>query len=114
MGLFWYSAQKYRDFVLELEFTCSRTETNSGVFLRVPRVPVNNDYIYHSFEIQIDDASKEIHHTGAAYDAELPKPTHQNPQEKGTSSSSHFWENASRWSSMVLRSWTGKRNPGER
>ncbi len=73
MGLLWYSAQKYRDFVLELEFKCSRPETNSGVFLRVPQVPVNNDYIYHSFEIQIDDAGKGIHHTGAAYDAEAPK-----------------------------------------
>ncbi len=72
MGLLWFSAQKYRDFVLELEFKCSRPETNSGVFLRVPDMPVNNDYIYHAFEIQIDDTSKGAHHTGAAYDAEAP------------------------------------------
>lgn len=72
MGLLWYSAQKYRDFVLELEFKCSRPQTNSGIFLRVPEIPVNNDYIFHSFEIQIDDTSKDIHHTGAAYDAEAP------------------------------------------
>ncbi|MGB2907055.1 MAG: family 16 glycoside hydrolase [Candidatus Aminicenantaceae bacterium] len=72
MGLLWYSARKYGDFVLDLEFKCEFKNTNSGVFLRVPEMPVNNDYIYHSFEIQIDDASEGIHHTGAAYDAEAP------------------------------------------
>jgi sugar phosphate isomerase/epimerase len=72
MGLLWYSVRKYRDFVLDLEFKCERENTNSGIFLRVPEVPVNNDYIYHSFEIQIDDASQGVHHTGAAYDAEAP------------------------------------------
>jgi sugar phosphate isomerase/epimerase len=72
MGLFWYSAKKYADFVLELEYKCSRKNTNSGIFLRVPEMPVNNDYIYHSFEIQIDDASKDKHTTGSAYDAEAP------------------------------------------
>jgi len=72
MGLFWYSARKYRDFVLELEYKCAQKNTNSGIFLRVPEMPVNNNYIYHSFEIQIDDASKEIHATGSAYDAEAP------------------------------------------
>jgi sugar phosphate isomerase/epimerase len=73
MGLLWYSAKMYRDFVLELDFKCSRKDTNSGVFLRVPAVPVNDDYIYHSFEIQIEDAGQGIHATGAAYDAEAPK-----------------------------------------
>lgn len=72
MGLMWYSARTYGDFVLDLEFKCERENTNSGIFLRVPGVPVSNDYIYHSFEIQIDDASEGIHHTGAAYDAEAP------------------------------------------
>jgi hypothetical protein len=72
MGLFWYSAKKYTDFVLELEYKCSQKNTNSGIFLRVPNMPVNNDYIYHSFEIQIDDASKGIHATGSAYDVEAP------------------------------------------
>jgi len=40
--------------------------------LRVPQMPVNNDYIFHSFEIQIYDKGKDIHKTGAAYDAEAP------------------------------------------
>ncbi|MDH4350663.1 MAG: DUF1080 domain-containing protein, partial [Gemmatimonadota bacterium] len=58
MGLFWYSAQAYGDFVLELEFKCADVNTNSGVFVRVPGVPTSDDYIYHSFEVQIDDASE--------------------------------------------------------
>jgi len=73
MGLFWYSAREYGNFVLELEFMCAARTTNSGVFLRVPGVPTSDEYIYHSFEIQIDDAGEGIHATGAAYDAEAPR-----------------------------------------
>ena len=72
MGLFWYSVRKYKDFILELDYRCSRMDTNSGVFLRVPDLPASDDYIYHSFEIQICDAEEGIHKTGAAYDAEPP------------------------------------------
>ncbi len=79
MGLLWYSARKYKDFVLELDFKCSRKDTNSGVFLRVPAVPASDDYIYHSFEIQIEDAGEGIHATGAAYDAEAPRVTASKP-----------------------------------
>ena len=69
MGLLWYSVKKYRDFVLELDYECAKNETNSGVFVRVPELPSSDDYIYHSFEVQIDDASEGIHKTGAIYDA---------------------------------------------
>ncbi len=72
MGLFWYSAKRFRDFVLELEFKCSQKNTNSGIFIRVPDVPTSNDYIYHSFEVQIYDAGQGIHRTAAIYDAEAP------------------------------------------
>lgn len=73
MGLLWYTPREYGDFVLDLEFRCADTTTNSGVFLRVPGVPTSDDYIYHSFEIQIDDAGEgAIHKTGAVYDAEAP------------------------------------------
>jgi hypothetical protein len=58
---------------------CASETTNSGIFLRVPGVPTSDDYIYHSFEIQIDDASEGIHHTGAAYDAEAPTRAASNP-----------------------------------
>jgi len=72
MGLLWYSAKKYKDFILECDFKSSTMETNSGIFVRVPDVPTSDDYIYHSFEIQIYDAGKEIHVTGAAYDVQAP------------------------------------------
>jgi len=72
MGLFWYAERMYGDFVLELQFRCEHERTNSGVFLRVPEVPTSDDYIYHSFEIQINDAGEGIHRTGAVYDAEAP------------------------------------------
>jgi sugar phosphate isomerase/epimerase len=73
MGLFWYSLKKYKDFILELDYKCADKFTNSGIFLRIPAMIDSNDYIYHSFEIQIDDASKGIHRTGAVYDAEAPQ-----------------------------------------
>jgi len=72
MGLLWYAAQEYSDFVLELEFKCEDEYTNSGVFVRVPGVPTSDDYIYHSFEVQIDEAAEGIHGTGGIYDAEAP------------------------------------------
>jgi len=72
MGLLWYAKKKYRDFILELDFKCSEKDTNSGIFYRVPEMPASDDYIYHSFEIQIYDAGDGIHKTGAIYDAEAP------------------------------------------
>ncbi len=73
MGLLWYAVREYGDFTLDLEVRCADTTTNSGVFLRVPGAPTSDDYIYHSFEIQIDDAGDGgIHKTGAVYDAEAP------------------------------------------
>ncbi len=79
MGLLWFSAKKYRDFVLELDYKCAQENTNSGIFLRVPEMPTSDDYIYHSFEIQIDDAGTGIHTTGAVYDAEAPTRNASNP-----------------------------------
>jgi len=72
MGLFWYSAQEYGDFVLDLEFMTEVEDANSGVFIRVPGVPASDEYIYHSWEIQIADTGEAIHQTGAVYDAEGP------------------------------------------
>lgn len=72
MGLLWYAAEPYGDFTLELEFRTTDRRNNSGIFLRVPDMPASDEYIYHSFEIQIDDASEGVHHTGAVYDAEAP------------------------------------------
>ena len=72
MGLLWYAEEKFKDFILELDYKCADEFTNSGIFLRVPDIPVSDDYIYHSFEIQINPAGKDIHKTGAVYDAKAP------------------------------------------
>ncbi len=79
MGLLWYAPRTYKDFVLDFDYKCSKPETNSGVFIRVPAVPTSDDYIYHGFEVQIDDAGTGIHKTGAAYDAEAPTATPGKP-----------------------------------
>jgi sugar phosphate isomerase/epimerase len=80
MGLMWYSVKMFDDFVLDLDYKCLAEETNSGIFLRVPDPLINNDYIYKSFEIQIDDAdSLTKHSTGSVYDAEAAKLNAQNP-----------------------------------
>jgi hypothetical protein len=73
MGLLWYAAREYGDFVLELEFKTADAHANSGIFVRVPEMPTSDEYIYHSFEIQIDEASEGIHAMGAVYDAEAPR-----------------------------------------
>jgi sugar phosphate isomerase/epimerase len=72
MGLLWYAEKKLKDFILELDYKCADEFTNSGIFLRVPDMPVSDDYIYHSFEIQINPAGKGIHKSAAVYDAEAP------------------------------------------
>ena len=79
MGLLWYSVKKWRDFVLDLEFKCAQKNTNSGIFYRIPDLPTSDDYIYHSFEVQIYDAGDGIHKTGAIYDAEGPAKEASNP-----------------------------------
>lgn len=80
MGLLWYAAEMFGDFTLRLEFMTSVHESNSGIFLRVPGIPVSDDYIYHSFEVQIDAAAPEpIHRTGAVYDAEAPNEDRAKP-----------------------------------
>jgi len=73
-GLLWYAARQFKDFVLELEYMTEEETANSGIFLRMPNVPVAGNYIPESFEIQIFDSMRggELHTTGAIYDCEPP------------------------------------------
>ncbi len=73
MGLFWFSRKKFQDFILTVDFMSAKENTNSGIFLRIPEVPVSDDYIYHSFEIQIYNAGEGKHKTGAVYDVTAPE-----------------------------------------
>lgn len=75
MGLFYFGARQFSDFVLELEYKTSKFDSNSGIFVRIPEVSTNNDYIAHSFEIQIDDADNSKggkHVTGSVFDVKAP------------------------------------------
>ena len=79
MGLFWYSREEFGDFVLELDFMSEQEDTNSGIFLRIPEMPAGNEYIHHSFEIQIYHAGEGKHKTGAVYDVKAPDSDGFNP-----------------------------------
>ena len=81
MGLLWYSARAFADFVLDLDWQVARVEDNSGVFVRFPDVgddpwvAVNEGY-----EIQIHDTAPEpIHQTGGVYSFAAPSTVASNP-----------------------------------
>jgi hypothetical protein len=77
MGLLWYTKKKYKDFVLKIDWKVSRTNDNSGIFIRFsnpdndPWIAVNTGY-----EIQIDDLAmpdgNPLHKTGAIYNFAAP------------------------------------------
>jgi Domain of Unknown Function (DUF1080) len=69
-GSLWFTAKKYKDFILKLDWKVSQKDDNSGVFVRFPypdeerRVEAREGY-----EIQIDDsADNASQQTGAIYD----------------------------------------------
>jgi Domain of Unknown Function (DUF1080) len=57
-GIFWYTKQKFENFVLELDWKVSNSNDNSGVLVRFsdpgndPKIVVKSGY-----EIQIDDGA---------------------------------------------------------
>lgn len=69
MGLFYYAKRSFASYHLKLEFQQQKVESNSGVFVRFPRVegdpwkPVKEGY-----EVQIAGDSPSKHSTGAVYD----------------------------------------------
>jgi hypothetical protein len=74
MGLLWYTENKYKNFILKLEWKVSDEGDNSGVFVRFPDPDDNpNNAVRKGYEIQIDDkAANSIHQTGAIYDFAAP------------------------------------------
>ena len=82
MGLFWYSKKKYKNFILELDYKTSEQKANSGIFLRVPEIPISDNYIYNTFEIQICDAAEDDSKTAAVYLASAASKDVSNPPEE--------------------------------
>ena len=79
MGLFWYSKKKYKNFILELDYKTSEQKANSGIFLRVPEIPISDNYIYNTFEVQICDAAEDDSKTAAVYLASAASKDVSNP-----------------------------------
>ncbi|HKG90142.1 MAG TPA: DUF1080 domain-containing protein, partial [Nitrososphaeraceae archaeon] len=73
-GLLWYSENKYKNFILKLEWKVSDEGDNSGVFVRFPDPDDNpNIAVREGYEVQIDSkAGNPIHQTGAIYDFAAP------------------------------------------
>ncbi len=73
MGLLWYEPEAYRDFTLRLEFRQQKLSSNSGVFVRFPRV--NGDpwkAVHEGYEVQIHGDKPSKHATGAIYSFRAP------------------------------------------
>lgn len=68
MGLYWYNAQDFKDFELELEWQVTDVSNNSGVFVRFPN-PGNDPWVAvnEGYEIQICDTLGPKHNTGSVY-----------------------------------------------
>ena len=73
-GLLWYSENRYKNFILKLEWRVSDEGDNSGVFVRFPDPDDNqNIAVREGYEVQIDDkAGDPIHQTGAIYNFAAP------------------------------------------
>jgi hypothetical protein len=60
LGLFWYTARTFQNFVLRLEYRLTRADDNSGVFVRFPN-PGNDHWVAvnQGYEVQIDDFGRD-------------------------------------------------------
>lgn len=78
LGVLWFKAKKFKNFILKLEWQSFDTEANSGIFLRIPEPTSLDDSFYNSsIEIQIDERGYDfpnniygspLHKTGAVYE----------------------------------------------
>ncbi len=73
MGLWYYEKRTFKDFILKIEFQQKSIDSNSGVYVRFPRVdgdpwiPVKEGY-----EIQIAGDQPTKHSTGSIYSLQAP------------------------------------------
>ncbi len=81
MGLFYYSAQPFQDFELELEWMANKYNANSGVFVRFPETDDPWVAVNEGYEIQIDDSRDPDHKTGSIFS--ISKPFRSNARPAG-------------------------------
>jgi len=67
-GLLWYTKQKIGNATIKVVYKMSNEKGNSGVFIRIPIEPRNeDDAINKGIEVQIDNRDDEWHSTGVLY-----------------------------------------------
>src|SRR5579883_158163 len=67
-GLLWYTRHKIGNATLRVIYRMSAANGNSGVFIRIPDRPADENYaIHHGIEVQIDDRDNDWHCTGVLY-----------------------------------------------
>ncbi len=72
MGLFYYAAESYKDFVLELDWKVNKHAANAGVFVRFPNSDDPWVAVREGYEIQIDNSRDPEHLTGSIYAISAP------------------------------------------
>jgi hypothetical protein len=67
-GFLWYTREKLGNGTLRVVYRMSDPKGNSGIFIRIPERPPNEDYaIHHGIEVQIDNNDDDWHATGVLY-----------------------------------------------
>src|SRR5690348_3041189 len=67
-GLLWYSREKIGNATLRVIYKMGSGNGNSGVFIRIPSAPADENFaIHHGIEVQIDDRDNDWHCTGVLY-----------------------------------------------
>jgi len=67
-GFLWYTREKLGNGTLRVVYRMSDPHGNSGMFIRIPEPPPNEDYAIHrGIEVQIDNNDDDWHATGVLY-----------------------------------------------
>jgi hypothetical protein len=88
MGLLYWTAEKFSNCTLKVVFRMEKTNSNSGVFIRIPIEPYEEWMpVYYGYEVQIDNQPElsdedDYHYTGMLYSLTKPlaKPGKPGPE----------------------------------
>lgn len=78
MGLLYWTGEKFSNCTIHIEFKMEKTNSNSGVFIRIPIEPYEEWMpVYYGYEVQIDNQPElsdedDYHYTGMLYSLTKP------------------------------------------
>jgi hypothetical protein len=78
MGLLYWTGEKFGDCTIKVVFKMEKTNSNSGVFIRIPIEPYEEWMpVYYGYEVQIDNMPElsdedDYHYTGMLYSLTKP------------------------------------------